>query len=56
MNKKRIEQFKKAYREINLYYYSLKYARYFYYLFYSRDFFRRVVNKLFNFSKPIEKK
>ena len=39
-----------------MYYYSLKYARYFWYLFYLRDFYGRVINKLFNSSKAVEKK
>jgi glycosyltransferase involved in cell wall biosynthesis len=55
-NKQKKKQFKKAYREINMYYYTLKYAKYFWYLFYLRDFYGRVINKLFNSSKTVEKK
>lgn len=43
--------FRKAYREVNFYYYTLKYAKYFLYLIYIKDFSNRIKNKIINLLK-----
>ncbi|MDA0996375.1 MAG: glycosyltransferase family 2 protein [Proteobacteria bacterium] len=55
-NEQKKQQFKKAYREVNLYYYSLKYGKYFSYLLYLGVFFEKVLYKLFFYLSKIAKK
>jgi glycosyltransferase involved in cell wall biosynthesis len=50
-DKKKKQNFKSAYREVNLYYYTLKYAKYFLYLLYIKNFCNRLKIKIFNFLK-----
>lgn len=50
-DKKKKQNFNRAYREVNLYYYTLKYAKYFLYLVYIKDFCNRLKIKMFNFLK-----
>lgn len=45
------QNFRKAYREVNFYYYTLKYAKYFLYFIYIKDFSNRVKNKIINLLK-----
>ncbi|MDA8801448.1 glycosyltransferase [Candidatus Pelagibacter bacterium] len=45
------QNFRKAYREVNFYYYTLKYAKYFLYLVYIKDFCNRLINKIINLLK-----
>lgn len=45
------QKFRKAYKEVNYYYYTLKYAKYFLYLVYIKDFCNRLINKIINLLK-----
>jgi hypothetical protein len=49
------KNFDKAYREVVLYYYGLKHVKFFLFLFYIRDFFRRLKHRLFHKKIIIEK-
>jgi len=50
-NNQKEQNLSKAYREVNFYYYTLKYAKYFLYLVYTKDFCNRLVNKIINILK-----
>jgi glycosyltransferase involved in cell wall biosynthesis len=54
-NEEKKKNFKRAYREVVLYYYGLKYAKLFWFLFYIGDFFRRLKHRLFHRKVIIEK-